>query len=478
VVNKIPDKPQRHKDTKKKIEFLRCKISIAKLSMANINEIATYAKESAQKLGITKFDIYGSTVDQTSVQVDQGEPKQVKASNLSGVTVRVWNEEKTMGVTSTTDVDPKGLELALKTAYEASFFGVKENVPDFSPEATVPIPNKSSEKSPQAQVSQLIESLLAAEKEVLAAHPAIQGVPYNNLAQRDVDRFYLNSDGAMRTESRSVASIYLYSKTEENGKKPRSAGAFRISRSFDSLDVNGCIQETTEKTISHLNYEKVKSGKYTVVFSPDAFLSLLGAFSNLFNAQNILDKQSLSTPDDLGKQIASPLLCVCDDELHPANVAAETFDGEGTPTRRISLIESGVLKGFLHSAGTAKRMNAQPTGNANIGAKVTVSPNFYHVSASAPAEQELSLETAENVIFIDDLQALHAGVKSLQGSFSLPFDGWIVNKGVKTSIESATVAGDFLQLLKSIIFVEKEEELTPAGVCPRVWVDGLSITGE
>ncbi len=446
--------------------------------MPNISEIANYAKDTANKLGIKKFDIYGSSADAISVQVDQGEPKQVKASNLSGVTVRVWNDQNTMGVTSTSDVDPKGLELALKTAYEASFFGVKENVPDFSPEATVEIAVPQKEKSPQAPVSQLIETLLTAEKEVLAAHSAIQGVPYNNLAQRDIDRFYLNSDGAVRTESHSLASIYLYSKTEEEGKKPRSAGAFRVERSLESLDINGCIQETTEKTISHLNYEKVKSGKYTVVFSPDAFLSLLGAFSNLFNAQNILDKQSLSTPDDLGKQIASPLLSVYDDALHPANVGAESFDGEGTPTRQISLIENGVLAGFIHSAGTAKRMNAKPTGNANIGAKVTVSPNFYHVFAAAPGEQELSLETAENVIFIDDLQALHAGVKSLQGSFSLPFDGWIVNKGVKTSIESATVAGDFLQVLKSIIFVEKELELTPGGVCPKIWVDGLSITGE
>ncbi|TFI51472.1 TldD/PmbA family protein [Mastigocladus laminosus UU774] len=446
--------------------------------MPNISEIANYAKDTANKLGIKKFDIYGSSADAISVQVDQGEPKQVKASNLSGVTVRVWNDQNTMGVTSTSDVDPKGLELALKTAYEASFFGVKENVPDFSPEATVEIAVPQKEKSPQAPVSQLIETLLTAEKEVLAAHSAIQGVPYNNLAQRDIDRFYLNSDGAVRTESHSLASIYLYSKTEEEGKKPRSAGAFRVDRSLENLDINGCIQETTEKTLSHLNYEKVKSGKYRVVFSADAFLSLLGAFSNLFNAQNILDKQSLSTPDDLGKQIASPLLSVYDDALHPANVGAESFDGEGTPTRQISLIENGILAGFIHSAGTAKRMNAKPTGNANIGAKVTVSPNFYHVFAAAPGEQELSLETAENVIFIDDLQALHAGVKSLQGSFSLPFDGWIVNKGVKTSIESATVAGDFLQVLKSIIFVEKELELTPGGVCPKIWVDGLSITGE
>lgn len=446
--------------------------------MPQISELANYAQDSASKLGIQKFDIYGSSVDETSVQVDGGEPKQVKASNRSGVTVRVWNQNNTMGITSTTDVDPKGVELALKTAYEASFFGVKENVPDFSPEATVAITARTNETAPQAQVSELIDNLIKAEKELLEAHPAIKGVPYNGLAQRDINRFYLNSDGATRNEARSYASIYLYSKTEEEGKKPRSAGAFRISRSLPQLDVEACLKEAADKTISHLNYEKVKTGKYRVVFSPDAFLSLLGAFSNLFNAQSILDKQSLSTPESLGTKIASPLLSVYDDALHPENVAAETFDGEGTPTRRVPIIDSGVLTSFLHSAGTAKRMDAQPTGHANTGAKVTVSSHFYHVFPGSTAAQEYSLDNSENIIFIDDLHALHAGVKALQGSFSLPFDGWIVNNGRLTSIESATVAGDFLELLQSIIFVEPEAELTPAGVCPRIWVDNLSITGE
>jgi PmbA protein len=303
-------------------------------------------------------------------------------------------------------------------------------------------------------------------------------VPYNGLSQRDIDRFYLNSEGAVRNEARSYASIYLYSKTDEEGKKPRSAGAFRMSRALEQLDIDGCCKEAAEKTISHLNYEKVPTGKYLVVFSPEAFLDLMGAFSNLFNAQSILDKQSLSTPESLGTEIASPLLCLSDDALHPGNISAETFDGEGTPTRKVSLIENGVLSGFLHSSGTAKRMNAQPTGHANMGAKVTVGAHFYHIFAGAPAEREYSLDTAENVIFIDDLQALHAGVKALQGSFSLPFDGWMVNQGKWTSIESATVAGDFLEVLKSIVFVEKEEKVTPGGVCPRIWVDGLSITGE
>ncbi|UBF27839.1 TldD/PmbA family protein [Kovacikia minuta CCNUW1] len=446
--------------------------------MPTIHELATQAKAAADRLGIRKFDIYGSAVDETSVKVDQGKPDQVKASQRSSVTVRVWNEENTMGITSTTDVDPNGLELALKTAYEASFFGVKENVPDFSPEATVPLAKLITEKAPQAPVADLLEKLIGVEKELVEAHPAIASVPYNGLAQRDIDHFYLNSEGASRTEGYSLSSIYLYGKTEEEGKKPRSASAFRISRNLEELDIDGCLKETLEKTVSHLNYEKIPTGKYRVVFSPEAFLSLLGAFSNLFNAQSILDKQSLSTPESVGTQIASPLLSVCDDALHPENVAISTFDGEGTPTRKVPLITEGVLSGFLHSAGTAKRFNAQPTGNANIGAKVTVSPHFYHVFAGQFTDQDYSLDTADNVVLIDDLHALHSGVQALQGSFSLPFDGWLIHQGKRTSIESATVAGDFLELLKSIIYVEKEAHLTPGGVCPYIWVDELSVTGE
>jgi PmbA protein len=444
----------------------------------NIQTVSESARQIATKLGISKFDLSGSTIDETSVQVDKGEPKQVKASNRSGITVRVWNADNTVGITSTTDVDDNGLELALKTAYEASFFGIKEHAPDFSPEATAPLADVEIESGEAATVPQLIESLVTAERELLAKHEAIESVPYNGLAQRSIDQFYLNSDGALRSDSRSYTSLYLYTKTEQEGKKPRSAGAFELSHSFDKLNVQKCIDEAAEKTISHLNYEKVASGKYTIVFSPDAFLSLLGAFSNLFNAQNILDNQSLSTPESFGTQIASPLLSVADDALHPSNIGIETFDGEGTPTRRINLIDKGVLTSFIHSAGTAKRMNARPTGHANMGSKITVSPHFYDVAGGEKTDDKYNLDTAENVILIDDLQALHAGVQSLQGSFSLPFDGWVVDKGVKTSVESATVAGDFRELLNSIVHVEPQAELTNSGICPRIWVEGLSVTGE
>ena len=100
------------------------------------------------------------------------------------------------------------------------------------------------------------------------------------------------------------------------------------------------------------------------------------------------------------------------------------------------------------------------------------------IAGGEKADPRYDLDTAENVIPIDDLQSLHAGVQSLQGSFSLPFDGWLINKGVKTSIESATVVGDFREVLNSIVHIEPKEELTSGGVSPRIWVSELSVTGE
>lgn len=448
------------------------------LSMTNIQSVADYAKNCAKKLGITKFDLYGSSIDETSVEVAYGEPKQVEASNRSSIIVRVWNDKQMMGVTTTTDLDESGIELALKTAYEASFFGVEDNIPDFSPEAQAPTATRQDTKISPVPADLLLEKLINAENTLLSAHPAITGVPYNGLGQQDIERFYFNSEGSLRHEAQGYSSIYLYSRTEQEGKKPRGASAMKLSHQLDTLDIEGCLEEVIDKTLSHLDYKPIASGKYRVVFSPTAFLSLISAFSNLFNAQNILDKQSLSTPESVGNAIASPLLCLCDDALHPENIAAETFDGEGTPTRRVELITKGVLSGLLHSSGTAKRLKAQPTGNANIGAKVTVSSHFYHVFASEEAPHQYSIDTAENVVFIDKLQALHAGVNALQGSFSLPFDGWLVNRGQLTSIDAATVAGDIREVLKSIIDIESEAEFTPRGVCPRVWVENLSITGE
>ncbi len=446
--------------------------------MLHIEQVADYAEESSKELNITKYDIYGSAIEEANIEVDTGKPKQIQVSNRSSVTVRVWNKNGNIGVTTTTDLDKIGIKLALQTAKDASHFGAQEHVPNFSPETHTTIQGTFNKISKPTPIPILIDTLIAAEKTLLESSPIITSIPYNGLSQESINRFYLNSDSALRQEDLSYTAIYFYSRTETEGKKPRGASSIKISRDFASLDIKSCLQEVIQKTLSHINYQNISSGKYTVIFSPTAFLSLLNSFTNLFNAQNILDKQSLSTTNSLGKQISVPLFSLYDDARHCSNVGMETFDEEGTPTRRVEIINDGILTGLLHSERTAQRLNTKPTGHANIGSKVTIKPHFYHVLSNKKSNFEYNLNTEKNIVFVDRLQALHAGVNSLQGSFSLPFEGWLVNNGNFVSINAATIAGDFLTLLNSIIYIESKSEITPKGICPKVWVDGLSITGD
>ena len=440
----------------------------------------------AQAQAIGRWDLGAASSNDSSVQVDRGEAKQMKAAQRSSITVRVWNGDGLVGITSTSDLSDSGLQKALAGAQDASAFGNPDDSPAFSPLATAPLQVLDQPLHEPRGILELLTSLKDAERQLLDRHPALTTVPYNGLAERSSERIYLNSDGACRQQQLTTASVYLYARAEQAGRKPRSAGAVRLAYGASDLDLAGCITEAAERTIAHLDYAPIATGHYTCVFSPEAFLDLIGAFSSLFNARAVLDGVSLSSRSSLGQSLAVPFLSIADNGLHPGNIGASSFDGEGTPTRRLSLVEGGVLQNFLHSEATARAFGVAPTGHAGLGAKVSVGPDWFEIGATpgaAGAALGLDRHTASGqggagLVLIDSLSALHAGVKASQGSFSLPFDGWLLQGGEARSIEAATVAGDIRSLLNAIVGFEGEAKVTPDGLCPHVWVEGLSITGE
>jgi len=442
------------------------------------NLLKKYSEESS----INKWDMGASSSRDISVQVQQGNAKQLKGSQRNSMTLRVWNKNNQVGITSTSDLTSEGIKNAMKGAIEASLFGNEKESPEFSSLAKSELEDINPKISNSHTIDQLLSILKKAEKELIDTHKSIDSVPYNGLNESYMERIYINSEGANRHMKLSQSSIYLYAKAEEQNKKPRSAGGIRINSNLEELDIDSCISETSDKLISHLDYKSIETNKYLVCFTPEAFLQLISAFSSMFNARSIIDGLSLMKEDSLGNQISVPNLNISDEGLHPKNVGAFSFDGEGTPTQNIQLVTNGILTQLLHSEATARKFGVKPTGHAGLGAKVSVSPDWLVVSKSESEmdkDESLSIKnTIKEYILIDELSAIHSGVKASQGSFSLPFDGWIVNDGKKTSIEAATVAGDILKVLSSIVKIEDEQIVTHQGISPHVWVENMSITGE
>ena len=431
---------------------------------------------------ILKWDLGASSSRDISVQVQQGKAKQLKGSQRNSMTLRVWNKKNKVGITSTSDLTSEGIKKALKGAMEACDFANANETPQFSSLAKSPLNPINSKISNTHTIDELLTILKKAEKQLIETHESIDSVPYNGLSESYMERIYINSEGANRHMKLSQSSIYLYAKAEEYSKKPRSAGGIRINSNLDELDIDACVKETSEKLISHLNYKAIETNKYLICFTPEAFLQLISAFSSMFNARSIIDGLSLMNENSIGEQISVPNLNISDEGLHPENVGAFSFDGEGTPTQNINLLTNGVLTNLLHSEATARKFGVKPTGHAGLGAKVSVSPDWLVVSKSKSKldkNESLSIKnTLSEYILIDELSAIHSGVKASQGSFSLPFDGWIVNDGNKTSIEAATVAGDIIKVLNSIVKIENEQVVTHQGISPHIWVENISITGE
>tara|TARA_Y100001968_G_scaffold124044_1_gene113042 strand:+ start:10222 stop:11610 length:1389 start_codon:yes stop_codon:yes gene_type:complete len=436
----------------------------------------------SSELEIKKWDMGASSSRDLSVQVQQGNAKQLKGSQRNSLTLRVWNEHNQVGITSTSDLTSEGINKAMKGAIAASAFGNEKESPEFSSLAKTELQELNTKLSNPHSIDDLLRILKKAEKQLIDTHQSIDSVPYNGLNESYMERIYINSDGASRYMKLSQSSIYLYAKGQEENKKPRSAGSIRINSKLEELDIDSCVKETSDKLISHLNYKSIDTNKYLICFTPDSFLQLISAFSSMFNARSIIDGLSLMNEDSIGTKISVSNLNISDEGLHPENVSAFSFDGEGTPTQNIKLINNGILTNLLHSEATARKFGVRPTGHAGLGAKVSVSPDWLVVSNSKnelDKDPGLSIEnTLKEYILIDELSAIHSGVKASQGSFSLPFDGWIVNDGRKTSIEAATVAGDILKVLKGIVKIENKQIVTHQGISPHVWVENISITGE
>ena len=81
--------------------------------------------KNANALSIKKWDFGASFSNDYSVQVDKGKAKQLKASQKLVLTLRVWNKENLVGITTTSDLSDEGLRRALHQASQASQYGNK-----------------------------------------------------------------------------------------------------------------------------------------------------------------------------------------------------------------------------------------------------------------------------------------------------------------------------------------------------------------
>ncbi len=135
------------------------------------------------------------------------------------------------------------------------------------------------------------------------------------------------------------------------------ASSTRRSR-FSPLDL---ARRAAEKARRSRSPREIPAGKITVILEPAAVLDLVGQIFGDFSATAISDKRSFLT-DRIGEQLFGTNITIHDDVYH-ALQAGPSFDGEGVPRKRLTLVERGVPREIAYSRTSARKANTAPTGH-------------------------------------------------------------------------------------------------------------------
>jgi PmbA protein len=152
------------------------------------------------------------------------------------------------------------------------------------------------------------------------------------------------------------------------------------------FDLDRIYAEITEKLDLAKESATVATGTLPVVLTPMAFgMTLAPALGAGFNGK-LIEQGASPLVGRIGEQVFDERLAIADDATLHRSPLSCPFDDEGVPTRRVPLIEDGVVKSFLFDLQTAGRLGETSTGN---GYGATPAPR---VSATVVGGGEGSLE--------------------------------------------------------------------------------------
>ena len=165
-----------------------------------------------------------------------------------------------------------------------------------------------------------------------------------------------NSRGLFATyrETHAEFSITMQEEPAASWAKANSADV----HAFDPLKL---AERASEKAHLAVNARELAPGRFTVILEPAAVLDLVGFLFYDFAATALRDKRSCLN-DRMGKQLFGNNITITDDAYHPLQQGA-SFDGEGLPRERVTLVDAGIPKNLVYSRGSAKAAGKKPTGH-------------------------------------------------------------------------------------------------------------------
>jgi PmbA protein len=230
-----------------------------------------------------------------------------------------------------------------------------------------------------------------------------------------------------------------------------------------------------ERTVERLNPRKVETKRVPVVFDRRVAGSLVGHLAGAINGAAVARKTSFLR-DRLGQRLFKPGVSVLDDPRRMRGLRSRPFDAEGVETKRLAVVDDGVLVSWFLDSATARELGLTTTGHAQRGVSSSPSPgpSNLHLSPGTDTPDALIADIAEG-FFVTDLIGM--GVNQVTGDYSRGASGfWIENGKRSYPVSEVTIAGSLIDMFQALS-PANDLEFRFGTNAPTVRVEGLTIAG-
>jgi PmbA protein len=455
----------------------------------DLESLATDVVAMAMKAGASDAEAVAREGDEFSVDVRMGQVETLTESGSRALGLRVIFGKRSASA-STSDLTPDGIRQLVEGAVALARITEEDpftGLPGTSEFGTTPGPNGGDlglyfEDVYSLPTEERIALARRAEAASLAADPRITNSRGGSFEASTGRKVLANSRGFFGGYRSSYAGISAMPLArDENGQMQKDYWSSSARRLIDLEPPESVGQEAARRTLRRLGARRMPTQQVPIVFAPEVSRTLIGSVFEAASGDAVWRSASFLA-GKLGETIGASSLTIVDDNimLFPSGVGGfgtSPFDGEGLPSRRTVVVESGVLQSYLLNTYTARKLGMKSTHNAarSLAGTPGIGAGNLYLEPGAQTPEEI-IAAIPKGLYVTSLMG--HGVNPVTGDYSRGATGlWIENGELTHAVEEVTIAGNLAEMLRNVSAIGNDLVFRSSVAAPTLRIDGMTLAG-
>ena len=451
--------------------------------------------------GVDFGDLYFQHARRESWTVEDGIVKDGSHSIEQGVGVRAISGEKT-GFAYSDDINSEALLTASRSARAIS----KGASPQRASGDGVPARSLARGQGRSLYPSddpidsigneEKVEALRRIDKLLRAADPRVKQVVVS--LSGGVDTVLVaRSDGVLAADVRPLVRFNVQVIVEQNGRRESGytggGGRYSYAELLDGGKPERWAREALRQALVNLEAVDAPAGVMQVVLG-NGWPGVLLHEAVGHGLEGDFNRKGTSTfAGRMGQRVASPGVTIVDDGTLAGRRGSLNVDDEGTPTQCTTLIEDGVLVGYMQDTLNARLMGMTPTGNGRRESFAHLPmprmTNTYMLAGTHDPEE--MIRSVKKGLYAVNFGGGQVDITSGKYVFSATEAYLIENGRITAPVKGATLIGNGPETMQRVRMIGhdlaldegvgvcgKDGQSVPVGVGqPSLLIDGLTVGG-